>query len=279
LAESLSEQTPQPAAWIVVDDGSTDDTARSIDELRRVHPWVRPVAFERSPESTMTHRGRGARVVPAFQFGVAAIEEMPAVVAKIDADISFGSDYFARLAEEFAKDPKLGIASGTCFEEENGRWRQRHLTGAMVWGAARAYRSACLEQVLPLEERMGWDGIDVAKANVCGWRTDVFLDLPFFHHRIEAGRERTRWHAWSVQGEACHYMGYRPTYLFLRTMRIARRDPAAFAMLWSYAASAAKRAPTCPDPSVRAHVRRLQRLRELPARRREAAGDRPSAFT
>jgi hypothetical protein len=162
---------------------------------------------------------------------------------------------------------------------DGGEWRQRHQTGAMVWGAARAYRSTCLEILLPLESRMGWDGIDVARANVAGWKTLLMLDLPFFHHRVEAGRERTRWHAWSVQGEACHYMGYRPSYLVLRTIRVARRDPAAVAMLWSYLASVVKRSPTYPDPTVRAYVRRKQRLRELPARRREAAKGRPGAVT
>ena len=32
-------------------------------------------------------------------------------------------------------------------------------------GRCRAYRRACLEQISPLEEHMGWDGIDVLKAD------------------------------------------------------------------------------------------------------------------
>ena len=39
------------------------------------------------------------------------------------------------------------------------------MTGSTVWGATRAYRWECLQQVLPLEERLGWDGIDEFKAN------------------------------------------------------------------------------------------------------------------
>jgi glycosyltransferase involved in cell wall biosynthesis len=278
LADSLAAQTVEPAVWIVVDDASTDETARVVGQLGETRPWIRLARAERD-EGARSGRGRGASVVPAFHSGLHAIHERPDVVAKIDADVTLEPEYFQHLLEAFAEDPTLGIASGSCFEMEDDHWRRRHQTGVMVWGAARAYRWTCLEQVLPLEARMGWDGIDVAKANVKGWRTAVFLELPFYHHRIEAGRERTRWHAWAVQGEACHYMGYRPSYLLLRTLHVMRRDPAAIAMLWSFVASKAKGASTCPDQDVRRHIRRMQRLRDLPARRREAAGARTETTT
>ena len=47
------------------------------------------------------------------------------------------------------------------------------MTGSTVWGATRAYRWECLQRVLPLEERLGWDGIDEFKANALGWRTET----------------------------------------------------------------------------------------------------------
>ena len=146
----------------------------------------------------------------AFHAGLAALAEKPELVAKVDADISMDEDYFERLVGAFREDGTLGIASGTCYEHDGQEWRQRFVTGASVWGAARVYRWRCLEQILPLEQRMGWDGIDIVKANVRGWSTRTFLDLPFRHHRVEAVRERSRWHAWALQGEASHYMGVSP---------------------------------------------------------------------
>ena len=44
-----------------------------------------------------------------------------------------------------------------------------------VWGANRAYRWDCLRELLPLEERMGWDTLDLVKATVRGWRTKVMM--------------------------------------------------------------------------------------------------------
>src|SRR6185437_9301371 len=97
--------------------------------------------------------------------------DAPDVLINVDADISVEPDYFERLLAEFETDHELGIASGGLFELERGVWRQRHLTGSTVVGASRAYRWQCLEQILPFEERVAWDGIDEFKANALGWRT------------------------------------------------------------------------------------------------------------
>jgi hypothetical protein len=69
-------------------------------------------------------------------------------------------------------------------------------------------------------------------------------------------------------------MGYRPGYLVVRTLFRARRDPAALAMLWGYAAAAVRREPRLADPAARAELRRRQSLRSLPLRAREALGRR-----
>jgi poly-beta-1,6-N-acetyl-D-glucosamine synthase len=268
LAKTLEDQTHPPAQWVVIDSGSRDETAAVARELARTRPWIRIVTVPVAGSSA-----RGAPVVRAFHAGLSALDPAPDLVAKVDADISTDVDYFDRLVAAFAEDPDLGIASGTCFEESDGEWRQRYGTGANVWGAARVYRWKCLQEILPLEERMGWDGIDVVKANVRGWKTQTLLDLPFRHHRVEASRERNRWHAWAVQGETSHYMGYRPLYLLLRTLHHARRDRAALAMIWSFSSARLRRTPTCPDPDVHRYLRREQRLRELPARWREVSGE------
>jgi poly-beta-1,6-N-acetyl-D-glucosamine synthase len=267
LAASLAAQSMPPAAWLIVDNGSTDETPAVLTELGRRYPWARSITVP-----PLDDIARGGPIVRAFQAGIEALGPGQDLVAKVDADITFERDYFERLLQAFAADERLGIASGTCYELQEGEWVQRFGTAANVWGAARAYRAECLTEVLPLEERIGWDGVDVIKANVRGWRTATLLDLPFRHHRLEAARERGRWHGWAVQGDAAHFMGYRFSYLVLRTLFQARKDGSALGMLWGYARAALARAPAVDDPGVREYVRREQRLRDLPARRREALG-------
>jgi hypothetical protein len=55
-------------------------------------------------------------------------------------------------------------------------------------------------------------------------------------------------------------MGYRPSYLAIRAVYRARREPAALAMIWGYLAAAATRAPRCPDQRVIRVLRERQRL-------------------
>jgi biofilm PGA synthesis N-glycosyltransferase PgaC len=269
LARCLAGQTVPPARWIIVDNGSTDGTLAIAEELARDHGWIEVVTMPGGARPV-----RGGAVVRAFHAGLEALAEPADVVVNLNADISFQPDYFARLLGAFAADPLLGMASGSCHEEVNGVWRQRHVTGTTVWGAARAYRGACLEDVLPLEERMAWDGIDEMKASAAGWRTMAITDLPFRHHREEGERDGSRRRARTRQGHAAHYIGYRPWYLVLRSLHHARRDPTALAMIWGYAAAAARREPRHPDPAVRAQLHHRQSLCRIPARAREALGRR-----
>ena len=270
LARCLAAQTAGPSAWVIVDNGSTDHTAAVARALEREHAWARLLAVPgaRDPE-------RGRPIVRAFHAAIATLSKLPDVVVNLDADISIEPDFFARLLAEFEHDPALGIAGGTCYERSRGIWRPRHVTGTTVWGASRAYRRACLQHVLPLEERLGWDGIDEFKANAAGWRTAT-LAIPFRHHRREGERDRGRRHARAAQGRTAHYVGYRPWYLALRALYNAARDPAALAMLWGYARAVAAGEPRCADDAVRGYVRSQQSLRRLPLRVREALGRRPT---
>lgn len=270
LAACLAGQTVPPRAWVVVDTGSGDRTPALAAALARRHPWLRLLSLDGGGAIE-----RGGRVVAAFEAGVSALDDPADVVVKLDADLSFDPDYFERLLAAFDAEPRLGMASGTCFERGgDDEWRQRHVTGTTVWGASRAYRRECLEQILPLERRMGWDGIDEIKANLRGWTTRTIVDLPFRHHRVEGERDGAARRSRAAQGRAAWYMGYRPSYLALRALRHLRRDPAAPALLWGYALAAARREPRCADAAVVAHLRNGQRLGALPRRLGESLGFR-----
>lgn len=267
LAESLAEQTRRPDAWVIVDTGSADGTVELAEGLADRHGWIRVLSL---PQSELV---RGAPIVEGFHAGIDALRgDPPAVVVKVDADVSFETTYFARLLDAFAGRESLGIASGSAYELRGGRWQQLFGTRTSVWGAARAYRWDCLLGVLPLEIRMGWDGIDELKANVRGWETAAFLDLPFRHHRREGERDGSRWRAWRSQGEIAHYMEYRPTYLLVRTAFRARRDVAAIGMIDGYVKAVLRREPVLADSEARAYLRDSQRWRQLYRRVAEARG-------
>jgi glycosyltransferase involved in cell wall biosynthesis len=272
LAACLSAQTLLPAAWRIVDNGSSDRTFEIARDLAAEHDWIEVISLPGSSSAV-----RGGPVVRAFNAGLDALDIPVDVVVKHDADVSVEPEYFQRLLARFDQDPRLGMASGSAFEQRKGVWEQRHVTGTTVWGASRAYRWACLQEILPLEERMAWDGIDEFKANVRGWHTVAFEDLPFRHHRREGERDGSSWRARVNQGRAAHYLGYRAWYLALRALWNARHDPGALAMVGGYLEATVLRKPRIPDQQAREYLRQQQGLGSLTQRAREAAGRRSRA--
>lgn len=269
LARSLAEQTVPPALWLILENGSSDDTLAVAATLERTYPFARVFQVPASP----TRPVRGGPIVRAMHAGIEQLRDGGYdFVMKVDADITWDAHYAERLLTEFANDPSLGVASGSCFEEHDGEWRQQHMTGGMVWCAARAYRARCLQDVTPFEERFGWDGIDIAKARLRGWRTHTFTDLPFWHHRTEGERDGTPSASWINQGRGCYFLGYRPSYVALRALGRARREPRALSMIWGYLSEALKRGPRYHDREVVEFLRKEQRARHLLQRARESVG-------
>jgi len=254
---------------VIVENGSSDGTFDVAGDLAAEHAWVQVSSLPGSSSAD-----RGGPVVRALTTGIAALSEPPEVVVNVDADISMGPDYFERLLAKFDDDPSLGIASGSAFELRRGAWEQRYVTGSTVWGASRAYRWQCLQDILPFEERVAWDGVDEFKANARGWRTVAFEELPFRHHRREGERDGTPWRARRNQGQAAYYLGYRPWYLVLRALWHTRREAAALGLIFGYAQAAWRQEPTNSDAQARAYLRGQQSLRKLPQRLLEASGRR-----
>jgi glycosyltransferase involved in cell wall biosynthesis len=262
LAASLAAQSLLPVQWILVDNGSTDSTPALAASLVSRYDWIRTVNVPNE------HTRPGAPVVRAFNAGLAELDVVPDVVVKLDADVSFEPSYFEDLLGAFSDDPALGIASGVCWEMKGDEWRPIHVTGDHVRGATRAYRWECLQDVGPLPEVMGWDGVDELTASVLGWRTHCIDDVRFFHHRKVGERDGARTARWLAEGRSSHYMGYRLSYMLARTLgrAVRDRDLAAFAMLWSFIVDGLRRKPRYPDERVVRYLRRQQSLKALPVR-------------
>jgi glycosyltransferase involved in cell wall biosynthesis len=275
LGGCLAQQTVQPTAWIIVDNGSTDDTVEVVHSLAEAHDWIR-ILF--SPPGRVAQPGQP--IVRAFHTGLAAVEPVD-VVVKLDADVSLEPDHFERLLAAFAADPALGIASGQCFEFDDGEWHPTHVTGSHVRGAVRAWRWECLQVVLPLDDTVPcvMDLVDELKATGAGWKTGIVPGLRFDHHRSVGERDGATSVRWSRQGRAAYYVGYHFWYLGARTGFRALKNPAALAMMKGYLGAALRREPRCADAVVVDELRRRQSLRKFPSRIREALGRAPSSLS
>lgn len=269
LGAALIAQTWRPTAWRVVDNGSTDETESVVRELASHHDWI---SFLSIPGEERAVRGRAS--VRAFNAGVQSLPDEFDLVTNLDADVSFAPEYFDGLRTAFALRPYLGIASGLCYEEEGGGWVPVHVTYPNLRGASRSYRRACLQQLMPLEERLGWDGIDSVRANIRGWETATIPSLSYYHHRPTGARDASRFSGWAEEGSVSHYMWYRPPYLLARTLYrvFGTRDAAASGLVWGYARAALRREPRHAERGFREFVHEQQTLGQLPTRLRQIRG-------
>ena len=99
--ESIRAQTLVPQSVIVVDDGSTDGTADSVDAWMREHGGALGITLLRQP-----HAGAAA----ARNAGLAAIGEAP-FVAFLDSDDCWPSDFLARAVAALGHQPAAVAAS------------------------------------------------------------------------------------------------------------------------------------------------------------------------
>ena len=272
LAESLAAQTWRPRVWLVVDNGSTDGTPNLVRELARIHPWIRLVS---TPADTIPIRGRSS--VRAFNEGVTSEGLQDDLVTGLDADVSFGPDYFDSLRRAFRQDPRLGIASGLCYELDGADWKPVHVTHPNLRGAALTYRRECLAELRPLEARHGgWEAISIVRARNRGWETALLTQLGYRHHRPTGSRDLSRFASYAEEGDGAYYLWYRPSYLLLRTLyrTLHSRDLAPTGLAWGYARAALRRKPRHPEAGLRDFMRSNQSPRNWFLRAREITGRR-----
>jgi biofilm PGA synthesis N-glycosyltransferase PgaC len=259
-AEALLAQSHPPAAWVIVDDGSTDGTNELAQRYAGAVPWIHVIRA-----ASQHDRARGAPIVRAFNLGRGAIDVATDVIVKLDGDLYLPPHYFAWVLSVFADDPRAGVVGGVALvADENGRWVPDEVGIDTVNGVAKAYRCEALDEIGGLPASMGWDGIDEFALRARGWSVRVLTELPILHYRRRGSRQRW-WKARWEEGRGCHFMGYRWSFVVLRAgyRMLVERPPLLGGLVLGagFAWSAIRRRPQMPDADARALLRSEQRER------------------
>lgn len=261
--QSMARQTVLPKVWAIVNDGSTDRTGEIIDAAARDYSWISAVH-----RNDRGFRQQGAGVVEAFYDGLARVQSEPwEFLVKLDADLSFEPDYFERCLRKFVESPRLGIGGGLICQQvanrlvcESGGDPAFH-----VRGATKIYRRACWEVVGGLMSAPGWDAIDELKANMLGWETRSFKDIPLQHQRYTGTADGT-WNNYVKFGFANYVTGYHPLFMALKCLKRIFERPylvGAVALAWGFVKGYLTNAPRVEDRKLIKYVRRQQMNRLL----------------
>ncbi len=218
---SVTAQTVLPIRWIIVSDGSTDRTDDIVKGYCSRFSWMRLL---RRPEHG--DRQFAAKVV-AFNAGFDALQGVEYdIIGNLDADISFGADYFEFLLNRFAEDPSLGVC-GTPFVEEGVTYDYRFTNIEHVSGACQLFRRDCFEQIggyIPIENG-GIDWTAVTTARMKGWRTRTFTERVCHHHRKIGTGGGSSLGAWFRHGRKDYFLGGHPIWQLFRAAYQMKRRP------------------------------------------------------
>jgi poly-beta-1,6-N-acetyl-D-glucosamine synthase len=209
--DSVVAQTHRPTRWVIVNDGSSDDTGKIADEAARLHDWI---SVLHRPAGTQRRVGPG--VVEAFYAGLETVNRADFdYLCKLDGDLEFSPTYFAELFARFEQNPRLGTASGKCFVPVNGKLVLERTGDGFSHGVAKLYRRECFEAIGGFVHEVMWDGIDCHRCRMLGWEAVSYSDesLNIVHLRQMGSSHRSVYHGRIRWGRGQYFMGSHPVYM------------------------------------------------------------------
>ncbi len=214
---SVVAQSLRPLKWVIVSDGSTDGTDEIVRKYAEANNWIELI---RLPE----HRNRDfAAKVSAFNAGLARMDQLKyEVIGSLDADISFGADYFSFLLGKLAENTKLGLV-GTPFAENGVTYDYRFASVEHVSGACQVFRRECFGYT-PMKFG-GIDTVAVLSARMSGWQTRTFPEKTCDHHRKMGSATRSGLAVIFNTGFKDYVLGADPIWEFLRAIYRIPKKP------------------------------------------------------
>jgi glycosyltransferase involved in cell wall biosynthesis len=259
--DSVAAQTLRPAAWVVVDDGSTDATPDILEEYARRLPYLKVVR-----RADRGRRAVGPGVVEAFYAGLDTVSlDDFAYVCKLDLDLDLPARYFERLVARMEANPRLGTVSGKpYFHRADGRLEAEVCGDEMSVGMTKFYRTACFREIGGFVREVMWDGIDCHRCRMLGWLAESVdeEELRFIHLRPMGSSQNGIWTGRVRSGFGQYYMGTAPAYLLASAAFRLFKHPVisgSAGMVWGYFSSAARGRPRYADTDFRSFLRRYQR--------------------
>jgi glycosyltransferase involved in cell wall biosynthesis len=200
--QSLVSQTVLPKKVVIVNDNSTDNTAKIVLDYAKDNPFITLV----NKSSSAVHLP-GSKVIQAFHKGFETIDDQYDIIVKLDGDLILPNNYFETILDIFKKDSQVGMAGGFAYVEKNGEWILENLTDKdHIRGAFKAYRKECFLQIGNLKPAMGWDTVDELLSKFYGWK--VVTDASLIVKHLKPTGANYNKAARYKQGESFYTLGY-----------------------------------------------------------------------
>lgn len=271
--DTMVAQSIRPKLWVIVDDGSTDQTPTILAEYAAQHDWIRIV--------TRQDRGRrsvGPGVIEAFYAGFETIDSKAyEYVCKLDLDLRLPAKYFEGLMTRMEANRRIATCSGKAYiETAGGSLASEGHGDENSLGMTKFYSMSRFEEVGGFVREVMWDGIDGHRCRMLGWTACSWDDeeLRFVHlrpmgssqHGVFVGRMR--------HGYGQYYMGTGLIWMIATAVYRVTERPYVLGglfILWGWVDAKLKKLPRYEAPGFREFLRQYQWRALLVGKRRAIA--------
>jgi poly-beta-1,6-N-acetyl-D-glucosamine synthase len=267
--DSVIEQSIKPAKWIIVDDGSSDETPRILAQYTARHDWIEVVT-----RSDRGKRSVGPGVIDAFYAGYATIEpDDYEFLCKLDLDLRLPPRYFELLMARMKANPRIATCSGKAYIESGGVLVHERHGDETSLGMTKFYRVSCFKAIGGFVREVMWDGIDCHKCRMHGWIACSWdePELRFVHLRPMGSSQQGIYTGRMRHGMGQYFMG--TGFLFMLASALGRVNEKPYVlgsmcMLWGWLTSALQRKARFHDPEFTRFLRNYQRRALVVGKRR-----------
>ena len=249
-------QCEQPSRWVIVSDGSTDDTVQIVEEHARGRPWITVIACHRDGPASYAAKARAV----AMAYG-AAQDAPHDMVANLDADIVLPPDYYRRCRQALDAEPALGITGGAIVEHVGGRRIRQRSSPRSVAGGIQTFRRECWDRIgngyLALEGGLE-DAVAEVLARSHGFRVATVPGLAADHLGPVLGGRRGLIRARAGRGVLHRQLGHRTWFQLASSAARVTEPPVvvgSLASLAGYGWATMRRLPPSPPPEVVDRIR------------------------
>ena len=204
--DTMVAQTVLPKRWVIVDDGSTDETPQILASAEKKYSFISVIQREDRGKRVV-----GPGVIEAFNEGLSAVNlNEYDYICKLDGDLGLPPRYFEKLMEEMEKDPLIGNLSGkTYIERTNGNWVSERMGDENAIGPSKFYRTECFIDIGGFVKQVCWDGIDGHICRMKGWIAGSIdrKELRIKHYRPHGSSQENIWVGRKRWGRGKYYMG------------------------------------------------------------------------
>ncbi len=214
--DAVISQSVLPRKWIIVSDGSTDNTDQIVKEYSEKNGFIELIKRDEGPIRSFASKAK------AIELAYKKLEVLDFdFIGNLDADITFGVSYYKIILDRFADNPKLGIAGGIRSDYSNGRFVELFYNKLSIAGAFQLFRRQCYESIggyMALKYG-GMDAVAEISARMHGWEVESFVDVKVLHHRSTGSAAESFLGVRFRYGAKYYVVGYHPLFFTLMVIR------------------------------------------------------------